>query len=57
MWKKLLFLAVLFYVLTPGVLVTLRVPFLGLSSAVVHAGVFALVYSFAWKAIKGKLGK
>ena len=50
MWAKLLFSAVLFYVLVPGVLLNLSTPFTG--PAATHAIVFALVSGFVWKAVR-----
>jgi hypothetical protein len=50
MWKKLLFSALLFYVLTPGVFLSLRTPLT--SVPVTHAIVFALVSGFVWKGLK-----
>jgi uncharacterized membrane protein len=57
MFVKLAFIAALFYFLIPGVLV--RLPPGGSTMAVnlTHAVVFAVVVHFAWKALKGKLGK
>ena len=55
MWKKLLFSALLFYVLTPGVFLSLRTPLTNV--AVTHAIVFALVSGFVWKAVKPYLMK
>jgi hypothetical protein len=57
MYTKLIFLAVLFYFLIPGVLVRLPP---GASTMVVnitHAVVFALVSSFAWGMVKSRMGK
>lgn len=57
MYTKLIFLAVLFYFLIPGVLVRLPP---GASTMVVnitHAVVFALVSSFAWGMVKSRIGK
>ena len=50
MWAKLLFSAVLFYLLVPGVLLNLSTPFT--SPAATHAIVFALVSGFLWKALR-----
>ena len=49
--SNLLFLAVLFFVLTPGVLVSLPPGGSKLMVAAVHALVFALVYHFTHKMI------
>jgi len=57
MWVKLLFLAAMFYFLIPGVLVRLPPGGSTLTVNLTHAVVFALVSSFAWRALKGKLGK
>jgi len=56
MWVKFLFLVALFYFLIPGVL--LRLPPGGSTMTVnlTHAVVFALVSTFAWKLVKGKMG-
>jgi len=52
MWKWMLFNAVLFFVLVPGVV--LRLPAHGstVQQALVHAVVFAIVHHFAGHAIK-----
>lgn len=57
MFVKLAFLAALFYFLIPGVLVRLPPGGSTMTVNLTHAVVFALVSSFAWKALKGKLGK
>ena len=57
MFVKLAFLAALFYFLIPGVLVRLPPGGSTMTVNVTHAVVFALVSSFAWKTLKGKLGK
>jgi len=57
MFAKLAFLAALFYFLIPGVLVRLPPGGSTMTVNLTHAVVFALVSSFAWKAMKGKLGK
>lgn len=57
MWFKLLFVAAMFYFLIPGVLVRLPPGGSTMTVNLTHAVVFALVSSFAWKALKGKLGK
>jgi hypothetical protein len=46
-----LFIAVLFFVLTPGVLLSLPAGGSLLQKAAVHAVVFALVYHFSHKAV------
>ena len=48
-WLMLLYVAVLFYVLTPGIL--LRIPSNGskMTVAAVHAVVFAVLYHFTYK--------
>jgi hypothetical protein len=50
-WFMILFVAVLFFLLTPGVL--LRLPARGdvYTVAAVHAAVFALVWHFTHKAV------
>ena len=57
MFVKLAFVAALFYFLLPGVLVRLPPGGSTLTVNLTHAVVFALVSTFAWKALKGKLGK
>lgn len=57
MYAKLVFLAALFYFLIPGVLVRLPPGGSTMTVNLTHAVVFALVSSFAWKALKGKMGK
>jgi len=57
MWGKILFHAVLFYAFIPGVLVRLPPGGSTMTVNITHAVVFALVSSFAWKALKGKMGK
>ena len=52
---KLAFVAALFYVLTPGVLVSLPPGSSHQVQAAVHAVVFAVVLTFAWKAVKKSL--
>ena len=57
MYAKLIFLAVVFYFLIPGVLVRLPPGASTLVVNITHSIVFALVASFAWKAVNGKMGK
>jgi hypothetical protein len=57
MFVKLAFLAALFYFLIPGVLVRLPPGGSTMTVNVTHAVVFALVSSFVWKLVKGKMGK
>ena len=57
MYAKFLFLVALFYFLTPGVLVRLPPGGSTMTVNLTHAVVFALVSTFAWKTLKGKLGK
>ena len=57
MYVKLIFLAALFYFLIPGVLVRLPPGGSTMVVNVTHAVVFALVSSFAWKLVKGRMGK
>jgi hypothetical protein len=57
MYAKLIFLAVVFYFLIPGVLVRLPPGASTMTVNITHSIVFALVASFAWKAMKGRLGK
>lgn len=55
MWTKLVFSALLFYVLVPGVVLRLSTPWT--SPALTHAIVFALVSGFVWKLAKPMLPK
>ena len=57
MFVKLAFVAALLYFLIPGVLVRLPPGGSTMTVNITHAVVFALVSSFAWKALKGKMGK
>jgi hypothetical protein len=57
MFVKLAFLAAVFYFLIPGVLVRLPPGGTTMTVNLTHSVVFALVASYAWKAMKGKLGK
>jgi len=57
MYLKLVFLAALFYFLIPGVLVRLPPGGSTMVVNITHAVVFALVSSFAWKLVKGRMGK
>jgi hypothetical protein len=52
---KLLFVAALFFVLTPGVVLSLPPGASHQVQAAVHAVVFAVVLTFAWKAMKKSL--
>jgi hypothetical protein len=52
---KLLFVAALFFVLVPGVVVSLPPGASHLTQSAVHAVVFAVVLTFAWKALKKSL--
>jgi lipopolysaccharide export LptBFGC system permease protein LptF len=55
-WLILLYIAVLFFVLTPGILVSLPPGSGKFKVAAFHAVVFALVYHFTNK-IVGRLGE
>ena len=57
MYVKLIFLAALFYFLIPGVLIRLPPGGSTMVVNITHAVVFALVSSFAWKLVKGRMGK
>jgi uncharacterized membrane protein len=57
MYVKLAFVAALFYFLIPGVLVRLPPGGSTMTVNITHAVVFAVVLHFAWKALKGKMGK
>jgi uncharacterized membrane protein len=57
MLVKLAFLAAVFYFLIPGVLVRLPPGGSTMTVNLTHSVVFALVACYAWKAMKGKLGK
>ena len=50
-WLNILYLAVLFFVLTPGILVSLPPGGSKLTVAGFHAVVFALVYHFTHKMV------
>lgn len=52
---KLLFVAALFFVLVPGVVVSLPPGASHLTQVAVHSVVFAVVLTFAWKALKKSL--
>jgi hypothetical protein len=54
MWAKLLVLAVLFVVLTPGVVLALPPGSSLLTQAAVHSVVFVVVWTIVWKS--GLLG-
>lgn len=49
---KILFLAVLFYALSPGVILALPPGASHQVQLATHAVVFALVVTFAWKSVK-----
>lgn len=49
MWAKLLVLAALFVLLTPGVVLALPPGGSLMTQAVVHAVVFVVVWSLVWK--------
>ena len=57
MWGMMVYAAVLFYLLTPGVLV--RLPPGGSTQTVnlVHAVVFSVVWCYTHKAVHGLVGK
>jgi hypothetical protein len=52
---KLAFVAALFYLLTPGVLVSLPPGSSHQVQTAVHAVVFAVVLAFSWKLVKKSL--
>ena len=56
MYVKFLFLVALVYFLIPGVLVRLPPGGSTMTVNLTHAVVFALVSTFAWKLVKGKMG-
>lgn len=57
MLASLVYAAVLFYVLTPGVLVSLPPGGSRTTVAVTHAVVFSLVWCYTHKAVHGLVGK
>jgi hypothetical protein len=57
MWASLVYAAVLFYLLTPGVLVSLPPGGSRTTVAVTHAVVFSLVWCYTHKAVHGLVGK
>ena len=57
MLVKLAFLAAVFYFLIPGVLVRLPPGGSTMTVNLTHSVVFALLACYAWKLVKGKLGK
>jgi hypothetical protein len=56
MWKLALLAGLLFFVLTPGVLVSLPPGGSRTTVALTHAAVFALVWAFAHRPIAKMLG-
>jgi hypothetical protein len=57
MWGMMVYAAVLFYVLTPGVLVSLPPGGSRTTVALTHAVVFSLVWCYTHKAVYGLVGK
>ncbi len=57
MWTSLVYAAVLFYLLTPGVLVSLPPGGSRTTVAVTHAIVFSVVWCYTYKAVHGLVGK
>ena len=57
MLVKLAFLAAVFYFLIPGVLVRLPPGGTTMTVNLTHSVVFALLASYGYKMVKGKLGK
>jgi hypothetical protein len=57
MWASLVYAAVLFYLLTPGVLVSLPPGGSRTTVAVTHAVVFSLVWCYTYKTVSGLLSK
>lgn len=55
MWVKFLFTIALFYVLTPGVFVTLPAGGSQTTVALTHAVIFAVLSKLAWKFVLRKL--
>jgi hypothetical protein len=57
MWGMMVYVAVLFYLLTPGVLVSLPPGGSRTTVALTHAVVFSLVWHFTHKTVWGLVGK
>ena len=57
MWAMAIYAAVLFYLLTPGVLLSLPAGGSRTTVALTHAVVFDLVWHFTHKAVWGLVGK
>jgi uncharacterized membrane protein len=57
MWAMAIYAAVLFYLLTPGVLLSLPAGGSRTTVALTHAVVFGLVWHFTHKAVWGLVGK
>jgi hypothetical protein len=57
MWASLVYAAVLFYLLTPGVLVSLPPGGSRTTVAITHALVFSVVWCYTQKAVHGLIGK
>jgi hypothetical protein len=57
MWGMMVYVAVLFYLLTPGVLVSLPPGGSRTTVALTHAVVFSLVWCYTHKMVYGLVGK
>jgi hypothetical protein len=57
MWGMMVYIAVLFYLLTPGVLVSLPPGGSRTTVALTHAVVFSLVWCYTHKVVYGLVGK
>jgi hypothetical protein len=57
MWGMMVYVAVLFYLLTPGVLVSLPPGGSRTTVALTHAVVFSLVWCYTHKVVYGLVGK
>jgi uncharacterized membrane protein len=57
MWAMAIYAAVLFYLLTPGVLLSLPAGGSRTTVALTHAVVFGLAWHFTHKAVWGLVGK
>jgi hypothetical protein len=57
MWVTMVYAAVLFYLLTPGILVSLPPGGSRTTVAITHAVVFSVVWCYTHKAVHGLVGK
>jgi hypothetical protein len=57
MWAMMVYAAVLFYLLTPGVLVRLPLGASTMTVNITHAVVFSVVWCYTHKAVYGLVGR